>query len=75
MVRREFSGDVADRAVRVRSRSSMGASGPPDAPILPTYPLDTRILPESNTCSGGPNGVPDGEVNAHLGNPGLRIGR
>jgi hypothetical protein len=37
-------------------------------PIVPTYPLDTGIRPESNTCSGGPCGVPDSEVNAHLGN-------
>src|SRR4051812_43257467 len=41
------------------------ASGPSDAPILPTYLLDTGIRPESNTCSGGPGGVPYGEVNAH----------
>ena len=46
------------------------ASGPPDAPILPTYTLDPGIRPESNRRSGGPGEVPDGTVSAHLGNPG-----
>ena len=70
MVRREVRGDVEDRAVRGRSRSSMGHRVRRTPRILPTYPLDTGIRPESNTCSGGPGEVPDGEVNAHLGNPG-----
>jgi hypothetical protein len=35
--------------------------------MLPTYPLDTRIRPESNTYSRVPGGLPDGEVNTRLG--------
>ena len=46
------------------------ASGPPDAPILPTHPLDTSIRPASNRCSGNPGEVADGQVNAYLGNLG-----
>ena len=49
------------------------ASGVPDAPISPTYPLDTGIRPASNTCSGEPGMIADGQVNAHLGNPGLDV--
>ena len=33
--------------------------------------LDTGMRPVSNACSGTPGGVPDDEINAHLGNPGL----
>ena len=29
------------------------------------------MRPVSNACSGEPGEVPDDEVNAHLGNPGL----
>ncbi len=35
--------------------------------------LDTGIRPESNTCSGGPGGVRNGTVSAHLGNPGQQL--
>ena len=70
MVRREMRGDVEDRAVRGPSRRSIGHRVRRMPPIVPTYPLDTGIRPESNTCSGGPCGVPDSEVNAHLGNLG-----
>ena len=35
--------------------------------------LDAAMLPVSNACSGESDEVPDNEVNAHLGNPGLRI--
>ncbi len=45
-----------------------GASGPPDAPFLPAYTLDTGIRLNSNTCPGGPGEVPYGEVNAYPGN-------
>jgi hypothetical protein len=45
-----------------------GASGPPDAPFLPAYTLDTGIRLDSNTCPGGPGEVPYGEVNAYPGN-------
>ena len=38
------------------------------------YPLDRGIRPESNTSSGDPSEVADGEVKAHLGNPGSRVG-
>jgi hypothetical protein len=37
--------------------------------------LDTGIRPESNTGSGDPSKVADGEVKAHLGDPGLRVRR
>ena len=50
------------------------ASGVPDIPISPNYPLDTGIRPASNTCSGEPGMITDGEVNAHLGNPGYNRG-
>ena len=33
--------------------------------------LDTGMRPVSNACSREPGEVPDNEVNAHLGNPGL----
>jgi hypothetical protein len=32
------------------------------------------MLPVSNACSGEPDEVPDNEVKAHLGNPGLNGG-
>ena len=70
MVRLGARGDVEDRAVRGPIEALVGASGPPDAPSLPTDPLDTGNRPESNTCSGGLGEVADGEVNVHLGNHG-----
>jgi hypothetical protein len=33
--------------------------------------LDTVMRRGSNASSGGPGEVPDNQVNAHLGNPGL----
>ena len=39
-------------------------------PISPITPLDTGIRTEFNRCSGNPGEVAEGEVNAHLGNPG-----
>ena len=39
-----------------------------------TYPLDTGIRPASNTGSGEPGMIADGEVNAHLENPGYNRG-
>jgi hypothetical protein len=35
------------------------------------FSLITGMRPVSNACSGEPGEVPDEEVNAHLGNPGL----
>ena len=44
-----------------------GASSPPDAPNLPTYPVDAGVRPESNACSGGKGEDPDAEtVGDHL---------
>ena len=47
MVRREVRGEVEDRGVGGTIEAFDRASGPPDAPILPIYPLDTGIPPES----------------------------
>ena len=60
MARREAGVRSRIGPVRVRSRSSMGDQALRLAPIVPIHPLDAAILPESNTCSGGPSGVPDG---------------
>ena len=35
------------------------------------FSLDLGMRPVSNACSGEPGEVPNDEVNAHLGNPGL----
>jgi hypothetical protein len=45
-----------------------GASGPPDAPFLPAYPLDMGIRLNSNRWPGSPGEVRCGEVNAYPGN-------
>ena len=74
MVRREVRGDVEDRAVRGPSGRSDRASGPPTAPDSP-FSLDTGMRPASNASSAEPGEVPDNEVNAHLGNPGLTLRR
>jgi hypothetical protein len=47
-----------------------GASSPPDAPNLPTYPLDAGVRPGSNACSGGKSEDPDGKANTQPGHPG-----
>jgi hypothetical protein len=60
-----------------RRTSRKGPSGHPDGhpacrPCRSRrFFLDAGMRPVSNTCSGEPNEVPDNEVNAHLGNPGL----
>ena len=46
-----------------------------DRSDLADFPLDTGMRPVSNACSGEPGEVPDDEVNAHLGNPGLTLRR
>ena len=46
------------------------ASGVSNSPISTTCPLDTTIRPASNTCSGDPGEVADGEVKAQLVNLG-----
>ena len=43
---------------------------PAGRPVFSDDPLDADIRPESNARSEGPDKVVDGEVNAHLGNPG-----
>ena len=59
--------DVEDRSVLGVDRVSC----PPDAATTPTHaPPDMGIRPGSASCSGGPGEFADGEVNAHLGNPG-----
>ncbi len=58
---------VVDRGVR-------SGSQPAERPDLSAYSLDRGVPPESNTSSGDPNEVADGEANPHLGNPGSRIG-
>ena len=72
MVRHELRGHAGDRAVGGLPRWSIGqpASRPAGRPGFSAYPLDWGILPESNTVSGDPSEVADGEVKAHLGNPG-----
>ncbi|HWT82909.1 MAG TPA: hypothetical protein VN648_29350, partial [Candidatus Methylomirabilis sp.] len=55
-----------DRGVRTGIRYA----GRPD---LSDYLLDKGIRHESNTCSGDPGEVAEGEVNTHLGNPGLSL--
>jgi hypothetical protein len=52
---------AAGRVERTTTRRARN-SGPPASPISPTYPMDTGIRPDSNTCSRGPSGVPDGEI-------------
>jgi hypothetical protein len=61
MVRRAVRGDVEDRAVWGSMEASDWASGPPDAPILPTYPW-TRAF--------GPSPIPVQEARA--GSPSAR---
>src|SRR3954471_19819406 len=58
-----------DRAVGDRPRGAIGhpARRPPR---FPAYLLDSGIRPASNTGSGDPSEVADGEVKAHLGIPG-----
>ena len=70
MVRRELRKPVKNRVVGGPSGRPIGhpARRPP---ISPAYPLDSGIRPESNASSGDPGEVPDDEVNAHLGNPGV----
>ena len=64
-----------------RGTSRRGPSGRPDGhparrPLRSRRVfLDTGMRPLSNACSGEPGEYPDSEVNAHLGNPGLRTGR
>lgn len=52
-------------------RGGRSASRPAGRPGFTAYPLDRGIRPASNTGSGDPSEVADGEVKAHLGNPGL----
>jgi hypothetical protein len=54
----------------VRSWSRRTAKHPA-RPVFSNDPLDTGIRPECNACSEGPGKVGDGEVDVHLGNPGL----
>src|SRR5262249_35330799 len=60
-----------------RRTSRRGPSGHPDGhpACRPRRPrrffLDTGMRPVSNACPGEPDEVPDNEVNAHPGNPGL----
>jgi hypothetical protein len=70
MVRRELRRPVKNRVVGRPSGRPIGhpARRPP---ISPAYPLDSGIRPESNASSGDSGEVPDDEVNAHLGNPGV----
>ncbi len=70
MVRREVRGHVEDRGRQGSIKAFDRAPGPPDVPPCSDYPLDAGIRPASNTCSGDPGEVAEGEVNAHLGNPG-----
>ena len=72
------SADEADRARRSRSgvgRTVGGPSGlgssirPAGRSDLADDPLDEGIRPESNTGSGDPGEVVDGEANIHPGNP------
>src|SRR3954462_2541285 len=52
-------------------RGGRSASRPAGRPGFSAYPLDRGIRPASNASSGDPSEVADGEVKAHLGNPGL----
>ena len=40
------------------------------SPIISRLLLDRGIRPDSNTCSGDPSEIADGEAKAHPGNPG-----
>src|SRR3954470_13107791 len=51
-------------------RGDRSASRPAGRPGFSAYPLDRGIRPASNAGSGDPSEVADGEVKAHLGNPG-----
>ena len=63
------------REVRMTGQgtSRRGPSGHPARRPLRSrrFSLDTGLRPVSDACSGEPREVPDNEVNAHLGNPGL----
>ncbi len=48
-------------------RTGIRYAGRPD---LSNYLLAKGIRPESNMCPGDPGEVADGEIDAHLGNPG-----
>ena len=72
------SADEADRARRFSIRGGPNRRGPIGARIgirpagrsdLADDPLDEGIRPESNTGSGDPGEVVDGEANIHPGNP------
>jgi hypothetical protein len=52
-------------------RDVRSGSRPAGRPDLTAYHLDRGIRPESNTSSGDPSEVADGESKAHLRNPGL----
>ena len=59
---------------RRRPRGVRSGIRPAGRPDLADFPLDTGIRPGSNRSSADAGEVPDGEVNAHLGNPGSRVG-
>ena len=44
---------------------------PSDSPFINQRFLTPYLTLESNASSGDPGEVPDDEVNAHLGNPGV----
>jgi hypothetical protein len=62
MVRREVGGHVKDRPSGVH-RDVRSGTRPTGRPDFSDNPLDTGIRPESNTCSGDPGEVAEGEVN------------
>ena len=70
MVRREVRGHVEGIGPSGFHQGVRSGTRPAGRPSCSDYPLDAGIRPASNTCSEDPGEVAEGEVNAHLGNPG-----
>jgi hypothetical protein len=70
MVCREVRG--AGRGTSRRGPSGHWDGHPACRPLRSRRPsFDTGMRRECNASSGEPDEIPDNEVNAHLGNPGL----